>query len=151
MQEFVNKQIPQTSVIIITDAPAQIETIVSETVATNPPETQTNSILSEDDIYYLVVMLSHECSPRASASHNANAVACMINRVNDGWATSIYNAIQTGCVPWWSGGQLYNYGINTDDPTYCYEAINYYLENSSSYTWQHSWYAQGDGIHNVYY
>lgn len=105
--------------------------------------------ISDSDRYYLAVMVSHECSPRASVEHNANAVACMYNRVRDGWASSIYDAIQTSCVPWWGGGSLSSYGIS-GDASYCYDAIDYYLSHSDSYTWQHSWEASGDDVHNSY-
>lgn len=106
--------------------------------------------ISDSDRYYLAVMLSHECSPRASVEHNATAVACMFNRVRDGWSSSIYDAIQTGCAPWWGGGSLSSYGISGDS-SYCYDAIDYYLSHSDSYTWQHSWRASGDGVTNYFY
>ena len=118
------------------------------------PETEyiepTYTPISDSDRYYLAVMLSHECSPRASVEHNANAVACMFNRVRDGWSSSIYDAIQTGCVPWWGGGSLSSYGLY-DDTDYCYAAIDYYLSHSDEYTWQHSWSASGDGVTNYFY
>ena len=105
--------------------------------------------ISDSDRYYLAVMLSHECSPRASVEHNATAVACMFNRIRDGWSSSIYDAIQTGCTPWWGGGSLSSYGLY-GDTDYCYAAIDYYLSHSDEYTWQHSWKASGDGVHNSY-
>lgn len=121
--------------------------IINEYVEPEPEYTYTP--ISDSDRYYLAVMVSHECSPRASVEHNATAVACMYNRVRDGWASSIYDAIQTGCVPWWSGGSLSSYGLY-GDTDYCYAAIDYYLSHSGEYSWQHSWEASGDGIHNSY-
>lgn len=118
------------------------------------PETEyvepTYVSISDSDRYYLAVMVSHECSPRASVEHNATTVACMFNRVRDGWASSIYDAIQTGCVPWWSGGSLSSYGLY-GDTDYCYAAIDYYLSHSDEYSWQHSWGASGDGVTNYFY
>lgn len=122
--------------------------IINEYVVPEPEYTYTP--ISDSDRYYLAVMVSHECSPRASVEHNATAVACMFNRVRDGWASSIYDAIQTGCVPWWSGGSLSSYGLY-GDTDYCYAAIDYYLSHSDSYTWQHSWGASGDGVTNYFY
>lgn len=117
------------------------------------PETEyvepTYISISDSDRYYLAVMLSHECSPRASVEHNATAVACMFNRVRDGWSSSIYDAIQTGCTPWWGGGSLSSYGLY-GDTDYCYAAIDYYLSHSDEYSWQHSWKASGDDVHNSY-
>ena len=113
------------------------------------PEPEVISI-SDSNRYYLAIMVKHECSPRASVEHNATAVACMFNRVRDGWASSIYEAIQVGCVPWWGGGSLSDYGLY-GDTGYCYDAVDYYLSHSDSYTWQHSWGASGDGIYNNYY
>lgn len=105
--------------------------------------------ISDSDRYYLAVMISHECSPRASVEHNATAVACMFNRVRDGWSSSIYDAIQTGCTPWWGGGSLSSYELY-GDTDYCYAAIDYYLSHSDEYSWQHSWSASGDDVHNSY-
>lgn len=122
--------------------------IINEYVEPEPEYIYTP--ISDSDRYYLAVMVSHECSPRASVEHNATAVACMYNRVRDGWASSIYDAIQTGCVPWWSGGSLSSYGLY-GDTDYCYAAIDYYLSHSDSYTWQHSWEASGDGVTNYFY
>lgn len=113
------------------------------------PEPEVISI-SDSNRYYLAIMVKHECSPRASVEHNATAVACMFNRVRDGWASSIYEAIQVGCVPWWGGGSLSDYGLY-GDTGYCYDAVDYYLSHSDSYTWQHSWGASGDGITNYFY
>ena len=107
--------------------------------------------LSDDDRYYLAVMLSHECNPRAGAAHNAQSVAAMVNRVRDGWNSSIYRAINGGCVPYW-GGRTIESGYNMDDVSYCYEAIDYYIAhaNESPYSYVHSWEAAGDNVHNVY-
>lgn len=110
-----------------------------------------NTYLSDNDRYYLAVMLNRENSPRASAAHNAQSVAAMCNRVRDGWATSIYNAINTGCVPWWGGRTIESFSGTPE--SYCYEAIDYFLEHSTEYPYSsvHSWSAAGDDIHNVYY
>lgn len=115
-----------------------------------PTYTSSDISLSDDDKYWLVVMLSHECSSRAGAYHNANAVACMVNRVRDGWASSIYNAIENGCTPYWGGSWSLCDWSPKGDTSFCYEAIDYYLANSGSYGWQHSWEASGDGITNTY-
>lgn len=128
--------------------------VIQELVnALTPPPliNSNNTYLSDNDRYYLAVMLNRENSPRASAAHNAQSVAAMYNRVRDGWATSIYNAINTGCVPWWGGRTIESFSGTPE--SYCYEAIDYFLEHSTEYPYSsvHSWSAAGDDIHNVYY
>lgn len=135
---------PVTEVIEVVEVVQETETEYNPT-----PEPIAMKYCDDSDRYYLAVMLSHECSPRASVEHNATAVACMFNRVRDGWASSIYDAIQTGCVPWWGGGSLSSYGLY-GDTSYCYDAIDYYLSHSDEYSWQHSWEASGDDVHNSY-
>lgn len=118
---------------------------------------ESSGILSDYEIQCLVVMLCHENSPRAGAVHNANSVGCMVNRVRDGgWGVStIYGAISSGCSPYWGWGHgswcMDNYCTNDMDTGYAYEAVNYYLNNQSSYYGIHSWSACGDGVHNSYY
>lgn len=118
---------------------------------------ESNGILSDYEIKCLVVMLCHENSPRAGAAHNANSVGCMVNRVRDGgWGVStIYGAISSGCSPYWGWGHgswcMDNYCTNDMDTGYAYEAVDYYLNNQSSYYGIHSWSAWGDGVHNSYY
>jgi hypothetical protein len=111
--------------------------------------------MSDSDKYYIAVMLTHECSSRAGASHNAHSVAAMVNRVNCGDSSSIYNAIASSCCPWWEWGHgswcMDNGCTNGLDTSYAYEAIDYYLAHSDSYSWVTGWCASGDGIHNSYH
>ena len=113
------------------------------------------SILSDYEKTCLAVMLCHECSPRAGAAHNAHSVAAMVNRVKNGSSSSIYSAISSSCSPYWEYGHgswcMDGGCMNGMDSSYAYDAINYYIANSSDYSWVTGWYASGDGIYNVYH
>lgn len=113
------------------------------------------SILSDYEKTCLAVMLCHECSPRAGAAHNAHSVAAMVNRVKNGSNSSIYSAISGGCSPYWGYGHgswcMDSGCMNGMDSSYAYDAINYYIANSSDYSWVTGWSASGDGIYNVYH
>lgn len=124
--------------------------IVNEYIEPEIPDQTCSVCLSDSDKYYLAIMITHECSSRAGAEHNAHSVAAMVNR-----GGTIYNTISSSCCPWWGRGHgswcMDNGCTNGLDTSYAYEAIDYYLNNSNSYSWVTGWCASGDGIHNSYY
>ena len=124
--------------------------IVNEYIEPEIPDQTCSVCLSDSDKYYLAIMLTHECSSRAGAEHNAHSVAAMVNR-----GGAIYSTISSSCCPWWEYGHgswcMDNGCTNGLDTSYAYEAIDYYLNHSNSYSWVTGWYASGDNIHNSYY
>ena len=160
IQTTQTEPVTQTELITETEPVTETELIIEPEPELEPmPETEpveTSYVyLSDADAYYLAVMLTHECSSLAEASHNAHSVAAMVNRFNRGDSSSIYSAIASSCSPYWGYGHgawcMDNGCMNGIDSSYAYEAIDYYIDNANSYDWVTGWEASGDGIYNLYY